>query len=82
MKDKVLNRYKDDFYEGYFIPKGTIIIPNVWELNHDPNIYGPDADCFNPARYLNEKGQLTSGPPGMKDDGHFTFGKIAVYYPA
>lgn len=22
--------FKDDWYKGYFIPKGTIIFPNVW----------------------------------------------------
>lgn len=21
---------EDDFYEGYYIPKGTIVLPNVW----------------------------------------------------
>lgn len=66
---------EDDFYDGYFIPKGTVVIPNVWELNHDPEVYGPDANDFNPARYLNDQGQLTSGPLGMKDDGHFSFGR-------
>ncbi|KZV67292.1 cytochrome P450 [Peniophora sp. CONT] len=63
-----------DVYEGYFIPKGTVVIVNVWELSRDPEIYGPDAHDFNPARYLDETGQLTSGPPGTKDDGHVAFG--------
>ncbi|VDB97878.1 unnamed protein product [Peniophora sp. CBMAI 1063] len=64
----------DDVYDGYFIPKGTMIIANVWELNRDPETYGPDSYQFNPARYLDEKGRLISGPPGTKEDGHFAFG--------
>src|SRR6267154_4478613 len=27
---------EDDWYEGMFIPKGTICIPNVRYMNHDP----------------------------------------------
>ncbi|KZV64299.1 cytochrome P450 [Peniophora sp. CONT] len=65
---------EDDFYEGYFIPKGALIIPNVWELSHDEETYGADAHCFNPARYLDVNGQLVPGPSGTKDDGHFSFG--------
>ena len=65
---------EDDFYEGYFIPKGAIVIANIWELNRDPELFGADPHSFNPARYLDDKGQLLPDPPGTKDDGHFTFG--------
>ncbi|KZV67837.1 cytochrome P450 [Peniophora sp. CONT] len=65
---------EDDVYEGYFIPKGTVVIANVWELNRDPETYGPDSHQFNPARYLDDSGKLIPGPPGTKDDGHFSFG--------
>ncbi|KAF5368851.1 hypothetical protein D9758_002854 [Tetrapyrgos nigripes] len=61
---------EDDYYEGYLIPKGTIVITNVWSLNLDPEIYGPDADQFRPERHLDENGCLKD----PKDDGHFTFG--------
>ncbi|KAF5368854.1 hypothetical protein D9758_002851 [Tetrapyrgos nigripes] len=61
---------EDDYYEGYLIPKGTIAVANVWSLNHDPEIYGPDADQFRPERHLDENGFLKD----PKDDGHFTFG--------
>ncbi|KZV67267.1 cytochrome P450 [Peniophora sp. CONT] len=65
---------EDDFYEGYFIPKGTAVLANVWELNHDPEIFGSDAHTFNPARYLDKKSGTVCNPPGTRDDGHFTFG--------
>ncbi|OSX56429.1 hypothetical protein POSPLADRAFT_1160025 [Postia placenta MAD-698-R-SB12] len=41
---------EDDVYDGYFLPKGSIIIPNVWYMLHDPNIY-PEPDVFKPERY-------------------------------
>ena len=66
---------EDDFYEGHFIPKGTIVIANVWELNRDPEVYGLDAHHFNPARHLDEKGEVMPGPVDSKEESHFTFGK-------
>jgi len=47
---------EDDWYEGMFIPKGTVCIANVWHLNRDPEIYGEDAAHFNPARHLDANG--------------------------
>ncbi|KAK7462924.1 hypothetical protein VKT23_007504 [Stygiomarasmius scandens] len=61
---------EDDYYDGHFIPKGTILIPNVLSLNRDPEIYGPDAGQFHPERHLDEKGELED----PKSDGHFTYG--------
>jgi len=42
---------EDDEYKGYRIPKGTTILPNVWAVLHDENIY-PEPLRFNPWRYL------------------------------
>ena len=57
-----------------------MVIVNAWELNHDPETYGSDSYEFNPGRYLDEKGRLISGPPGTKDDGHFSFGKLSCMF--
>ncbi|KAH9179333.1 cytochrome P450 [Lactarius sanguifluus] len=65
---------EDDWYEGMFIPKGTICIANVWHLNRDPDIYGEDAGDFNPARHLDSKGEIAPGPPDTKEESHVTFG--------
>ncbi|SRR6266702_4940964 len=65
---------EDDWYEGMFIPKGTICIANVWHLNLDPDIYGEDAAHFNPTRYLDTNGYIAPGPPDAKEEGHFTYG--------
>jgi cytochrome P450 len=65
---------QDDWYEGMFIPKGTICIPNLWYMNRDTTIYGADAAHFNPARYLDANGQLAPGRPETKEEGHFAYG--------
>ena len=71
---------QDDVYEGYFIPKGSTIIANVWEINRDPECFGGDVEQFNPGRYLDEKGALIAGLTDAKDDGHFTFGVWHLYH--
>jgi len=40
----------DDVYEGYDIPKGSLIMPNVWHMLHDPEVY-PNPMEFNPERF-------------------------------
>lgn len=42
---------KDDIYEGYFIPEGALIIANIWQMAHDPEVYS-DPMTFNPDRFL------------------------------
>ncbi|KAF8158888.1 cytochrome P450 [Mycena galopus ATCC 62051] len=59
---------EDDIYEGCFIPKGTMVLPNIWAMVHDESIYGPHSDQFNPDRFLNADGQLNG------DDRILVFG--------
>ncbi|KAJ8482310.1 hypothetical protein ONZ51_g5439 [Trametes cubensis] len=41
----------EDVYRGYTIPKGTIVIPNVWSIAFEPRgLYSPD--LFEPERWL------------------------------
>jgi cytochrome P450 len=65
---------EDDWYEGMFIPKGSTCIPNVWNMNHDPEIFGKDAEHFNPARYLDASGQVAPVISDLRKDGHFSYG--------
>lgn len=44
----------EDLWNGYHIPKGTIIIPNVAFMMRDPRIWGDDANIFKPERFLLE----------------------------
>ncbi|EPT03915.1 hypothetical protein FOMPIDRAFT_1028250 [Fomitopsis schrenkii] len=45
---------EDDVYEGYRIPKGTTVLPNVWGILHDAAAY-PDPLRFAPERYADAK---------------------------
>jgi cytochrome P450 len=80
---------QDDYYEGHFLPKDTICIVNVWyelgsflrliltslrALNHDPKVYGPDAEDFVPEHHLNASGRLKPAFPDTKDESHHTYG--------
>ena len=62
----------DDWYEGKFIPKGTIILPNMRVINSNPAVFGVDSARFNPARHLDEKGEVKV--KGGHEEGHVTFG--------
>jgi cytochrome P450 len=65
---------EDDWYEGMFIPKGTIFIPNIWHMNRDPEVYGANAADFDPARHLDPNGGIAPGPPDTKEEGHVSYG--------
>jgi cytochrome P450 len=67
---------EDGWYEGMFIPKGTLCIANLWHMNRDPEIYGKNTEDFDPGRHLDANGYLGSGVPdvNLKEHGNFTFG--------
>ncbi|KAF9526842.1 cytochrome P450 [Crepidotus variabilis] len=56
---------EDGYINGYFVPKGTILIANLWAMLHDPEIY-PDPFVFNPERHL--------GPEPQRDVRRVCFG--------
>ncbi|KAG2089464.1 cytochrome P450 [Suillus discolor] len=58
----------DDVYDGYFIPKGAIVMVNQWALSRDEDIF-PDASRFDPSRHLTVDGKLKN--PFVN---HFAFG--------
>ncbi|KAI8996338.1 cytochrome P450 [Trametes punicea] len=59
----------DDVYNGYLIPAGSIVIPNIWAMARDQSEY-PDPDCFRPERFLKD-GKID---PNVRDPATFTFG--------
>ncbi|KAJ4479616.1 cytochrome P450 [Lentinula edodes] len=65
---------QDDYYEGYFLPKDTICYANVWSIHLDKNVYGDDAEHFNPGRFLDDNGKLKSSIADTRDEGHVTYG--------
>ncbi|KAG9031667.1 hypothetical protein FS837_002917 [Tulasnella sp. UAMH 9824] len=56
---------EDDTYDGYFIPKGTMIMKNMWGVSRDPGIY-KDPSTFNPDRFIDD--------PNILDPREWAFG--------
>ncbi|KAF8889555.1 cytochrome P450 [Gymnopilus junonius] len=48
---------EDDYYRGYYIPKGTMIFANIWAMTRDAQIY-PEPLKFKPERFLDSNGNL------------------------
>ncbi|TFY60472.1 hypothetical protein EVJ58_g5133 [Rhodofomes roseus] len=42
---------EDDEYRGWYIPKGCMVIPNLWLLTLDEELY-PEPESFRPERFL------------------------------
>ncbi|KIK62458.1 hypothetical protein GYMLUDRAFT_500346 [Collybiopsis luxurians FD-317 M1] len=60
---------QDDYYNGFLIPKGSIVLPNIWAMNRDPQLY-PDYDEFRPERYQD----LDLDVLGAHGQGHVSYG--------
>ncbi|KAF8879070.1 cytochrome P450 [Infundibulicybe gibba] len=59
---------EDDVHDGYLIPKGSIVIANIWSMLHDPSMYA-NPDKFDPTRFLGGDGREAE-----KDITEFVFG--------
>ncbi|OJT03486.1 O-methylsterigmatocystin oxidoreductase [Trametes pubescens] len=60
---------EDDEYRGYFIPKGTLVISNIWAYSRDESRF-PDPEASTPERFLKD-GKLN---PDIVDPAEFAFG--------
>ncbi|KAG1780027.1 cytochrome P450 [Suillus placidus] len=47
---------EDDIHDGYYIPKGSLVIPNVWFMLNNPRTYANPSQ-FNPERFLAKDGK-------------------------
>ncbi|KAG1875755.1 CyP450 monooxygenase [Suillus subluteus] len=45
----------DDVFEGYFIPKGSLVMPNIWDMSREGH---DDPDVFRPERHFASDGTL------------------------
>ncbi|KAF8161643.1 cytochrome P450 [Crassisporium funariophilum] len=50
---------EDDYYDGYFIPKGTAILGNIWAMTHDESVYSEPYE-FKPERFFDANGDLNN----------------------
>ena len=67
----------DDWIDGQFVPKGTIVLINAWGLHQDEK-YFPDPDKFEPARYA---GRTLLAPdyaasPDYGSRDHYIYGEL------
>ncbi|KAF8506394.1 cytochrome P450, partial [Gautieria morchelliformis] len=43
---------QDDVHNNNFIPEGSVVIGNAWEMLHDKNMYGSNTEHFEPECFL------------------------------
>ncbi|RPD76141.1 cytochrome P450 [Lentinus tigrinus ALCF2SS1-7] len=60
---------EDDEFHGFFIPKGTVILPNIWACMHDTQTYEKPEE-FRPERFIRD-GKLDAS---VLDPVKFVFG--------
>ncbi|KAH7915525.1 cytochrome P450 [Hygrophoropsis aurantiaca] len=60
-----------DVYEGFYIPKGAMVMANVWAMSRNEAVY-PRATEFIPERFLDDKGQLLDAEASTR---FFGFGR-------
>ncbi|KAF8549580.1 cytochrome P450 [Imleria badia] len=61
----------DDVYSGFHIPKGALLLANLWAMAHDEFRY-PNPHAFIPERFLNDDGSLK---PNNVEHIAFGFGR-------
>lgn len=66
---------EDDEFRGWRIPKGSVILPNVWTMLHDEGTY-KDPFTFRPERFLTNIAHEAEPDPG--EFGAFGFGRRYV----
>ncbi|KAG6902463.1 hypothetical protein C0995_016325 [Termitomyces sp. Mi166 len=59
---------EDDIHNGYFLPKGTIVIVNIRGILHDPEAYA-NPHSFSPERFI-----ATEDRPAEPDPRNVSFG--------
>lgn len=62
----------DTHIGGYFIPKDTVVIPNLYAVHYDKTLW-KDPENFRPERFLNEEGMFVKNDNCMP----FSVGKRA-----
>ncbi|KAG1864813.1 cytochrome P450 [Suillus subluteus] len=53
---------KDDIHDGYYIPKGSLVMPNISFMLNDPQTYANPSQ-FNPERFLTKDGKEPETDP-------------------
>ncbi|KAF5368055.1 hypothetical protein D9758_004476 [Tetrapyrgos nigripes] len=64
---------EDNVFNGYFIPKGSLVLANIWNMSHDPTIYH-QPDIFKPERFIPSAENNYTAEPEPRDLS-FGFGR-------
>ncbi|KAL0059528.1 hypothetical protein AAF712_013727 [Marasmius tenuissimus] len=64
---------EDTVYNGYFIPKGSVVFGNIWALHLDPSRFENPTE-FNPDRWMNDSAVRLDGRSSKTKRDHYTFG--------
>jgi hypothetical protein len=62
---------EESIYNGYVIPKGSVIVPNVWTISREEALFGANPDDFIPDRWLEVDGKTLKALPAAA----FGFGR-------
>lgn len=69
---------RDDVYDGFFLPAGSVVHANQWAIHREPALY-PDAERFNPNRWLSPEYPTYREPlsqfPNLQNFSSFGFGR-------
>ncbi|KAG2228138.1 hypothetical protein INT45_009184 [Circinella minor] len=59
---------------GYFIPKGTVLVSNMYAMHWNPEVY-PEPEKFIPDRFMNDtKSMYASANSRIENRDHYNFG--------
>ncbi|KAF8792511.1 Cytochrome P450 2U1 like protein [Argiope bruennichi] len=60
--DILTHTLQDTELDGYFIPKDSHVLANVWSVHHNPEYWGEDIKTFRPERFLTEDRKEVTRP--------------------
>jgi cytochrome P450 len=64
---------RDTTVAGHFVPKDTVIMVSPWAINRNPKLWGPDAEEFVPARWIDKNGRATMNGGAESNYSFLTF---------
>ncbi|KAJ7775174.1 cytochrome P450 [Mycena metata] len=53
---------EDNIHNGYLIPKGSLVLANIWSMAHDPEVYANPME-FNPSRFIASDNHIPEPDP-------------------
>ncbi|KAJ7761965.1 cytochrome P450 [Mycena maculata] len=55
---------EDDIHNGYLIPKGSLVLANIWNMMHNPEVYA-NPMAFDPSRFIASDGHAAEPDPDV-----------------